>query len=127
MRSRGAVRKPSARTFPCPVGCGRNKAPKYLMCRPCWAMVPQELRGAVYDGASKFHRQSPGHSIKEDLERYRNASAAAVTVLEGQTCQTWIRGRIEFLGVYFFRTYSGHVEALESLSRRDARVRQVRS
>ena len=82
MRSRGAGTAGRTRTSPCPVGCGRNRSPKYLMCRPCWAMVPQELRGAVYDGASKFHRQSPGHSIKEDLERYRNASAAAVTVVK---------------------------------------------
>lgn len=32
----------------CPTGCTRKVDPGKLMCRPCWAKVPQDLQKRVY-------------------------------------------------------------------------------
>ena len=101
-----------------------------------WSAVRVEIIGRLFPSlerpgtwqlAGDRHDRNAEGTLVASLQVTRELAVGDLLELEGQTCQTWIRGRIEFLGVYFFRTYSGHVEALESLSRRDARVRQVRS
>ena len=66
-------------TVPCPIGCGRNHSPQFLLCRPCWAMCPKELQLAVYEG----HRNS--------AERWKVASDAAIDLVKAKRAKRGLK------------------------------------
>lgn len=70
---------PSTRTTqPCPVGCGRNKNPDYLMCRACWSKVPRDVQAEVYDAVRTFRRMDGSLTLRGLRAVQAVALAAAV-------------------------------------------------
>lgn len=67
---------PTRTTQPCPVGCGRNKNPDYLLCRPCWAKVPRGVHDEVYDAVRAW--RNDGMTLRELRAVQAVALAAAV-------------------------------------------------
>ena len=62
---------------PCPTGCPRKAREGHLMCGPCWAEVPRELRHDVLRTWRAF-KHEPGHAR---LLAYRDAAEHAVAAV----------------------------------------------
>ena len=66
--------KLTARTLPCPAGCGRRKNAAHLLCGPCWSRVPGYLQRPVNTTWNRYQRTRQ----QADLEEYLAAKEAAL-------------------------------------------------
>lgn len=61
----------------CPVGCGRQRQPRHLMCTPCWRRVPHFLKREVHRTWKEVERTSEQDAYDE-YDRIRNEAIASV-------------------------------------------------
>lgn len=68
------------------IGCKNPCPPRWLMCKPCWRMVPAEYQREVY---RTFEERGP--VIDETWASWWRAAALAIAAVQEKRDKTWDR------------------------------------